>query len=36
MKIPAKNGLPFNGKSLCETCKWAHIVRGHRESEEFV
>jgi hypothetical protein len=27
-------GTPVNGKSLCATCRWAHCVRGYKESQE--
>ena len=27
---------PQNGESLCQTCRYAHIQRGFRESEETV
>jgi hypothetical protein len=30
------NGTPKHGKSLCETCKWSHIVHGFAESEVMV
>jgi hypothetical protein len=36
MKIQIKNGTPHNGGSLCESYKWSHIEKGHRESEELV
>jgi hypothetical protein len=36
MKIQIENGTPHNGDSLCESCKWSHIEKGHRESEELV
>ena len=29
-----KNGTPTESQSKCETCAYAHIMRGFRESEE--
>jgi hypothetical protein len=31
-----RNGAPLDQRSLCETCRHAHIERGYRESEELV
>lgn len=31
-----KNGTPVGNKSICDTCKYAHIVQGFRESEVLV
>jgi hypothetical protein len=25
-----------NGESVCESCKWSHVEKGHRDSEELV
>jgi hypothetical protein len=36
MGIHVKNGTPMHGPSLCETCAFAHVKRGFRESEMFV
>ncbi|MGA8222696.1 MAG: hypothetical protein WB780_13675 [Candidatus Acidiferrales bacterium] len=36
MKIQIKGGTLANGESLCENCKWSHIERGYRQSEERV
>jgi hypothetical protein len=36
MRPNVKNGTPLHGPSLCETCVYAHIARGFRESEELV
>jgi hypothetical protein len=36
MRTNVKNGTPLHGLPLCETCVYAHITRGFRESEELV
>lgn len=36
MSTHVKNGTPLHGPALCETCVYAHIARGYRESEELV
>jgi hypothetical protein len=36
MRAHVKNGTPLHGPPLCETCVYAHIARGFRESEELV
>ena len=36
MGIYVKNGTPLSGLSMCETCVFAHVKRGFRESEVFV
>lgn len=36
MGVNVKNGTPLHGPSLCETCVFAHVKRGFRESEVFV
>jgi hypothetical protein len=36
MGIHVKNGTPLHSPSLCETCVFAHLKRGFRESEVFV
>jgi hypothetical protein len=36
MSANVKNGTPLHGAPLCETCLYAHIERGFRESEELV
>jgi hypothetical protein len=36
MGIYVKNGTPVERPSLCETCAFAHVKRGFRESEVFV
>jgi len=35
-KINVKGGTPCGWNSLCNTCTWAHIVTGFRESELLV
>ena len=34
--IRVKGGLPPEGETLCRTCRWVHMQRGFRESEEAV
>ena len=34
--IRIQGAPPQNGESLCQTCRYAHIQRGFRESEEAV
>lgn len=34
--IKIKGGLPPEGESLCKTCRWVHMQRGFRESEESI
>ncbi len=34
MRPNVRSGTPLHGPSLCETCVYAHIARGYRESEE--
>lgn len=36
MRTRVKNGTPLYGPPLCDTCVYAHIARGFRESEECV
>jgi len=36
MQIKIKDGTPKHGDSLCRTCRWAHLVKGYRESEEVI
>ena len=36
MGIHVKNGTPMHGPSLCETCMYAHMKRGYRESDMLV
>lgn len=36
MEFYVKNGTPFNGPSLCETCARSFIARGVRENEVLV
>ena len=36
MSVNVKNGTPFNGASLCDTCTNAHVVKGYRASDEVV
>jgi hypothetical protein len=33
LSVNIKNGTPLHGDSLCDSCYWAHIMRGYRESE---
>ena len=35
-KIKMKGGTPYEWASLCDSCSWAHIVTGFRESELMV
>lgn len=35
-KINVKGGTPVGSASLCQTCSWAHIMEGYRESELLV
>jgi hypothetical protein len=32
--IKIKDGTPQGAETLCATCRWAHIVKGFRESEK--
>lgn len=34
--VKIKNGTPEGVDSLCVTCRWGHIVKGFRASEEIV
>jgi len=36
MSVCVKNGTPPYGPPLCETCVYAHVKRGYRESEVLV
>ena len=36
LSVNIKNGTPLHGDSLCESCYWAHTVRGYRQSETIV
>jgi hypothetical protein len=36
MRTHVKKGTPLHGAPLCDTCVYAHIARGFRESEELV
>ena len=36
MGVYVKNGTPLNGPSLCESCTYAHILRGYGESEAVI
>jgi hypothetical protein len=36
MSVNVKNGTPLHGPSRCETCAFAHVKRGFRESEVLV
>ncbi|HXZ11525.1 MAG TPA: hypothetical protein VEG64_03950 [Candidatus Sulfotelmatobacter sp.] len=36
MTIQLKRGTALDGRSLCESCLHAHLVRGFRENEEMV
>jgi hypothetical protein len=35
MSVHIKKGTPIHGPSLCETCMYAQIVQGYRESDSF-
>ena len=35
-RVCVKNGTPVEGQSLCESCRFAHILRGFCESEVLV
>ena len=34
--VRIKSGTPKGAESLCNTCRWAHIVKGFLESQETV
>ena len=34
--ITIKGGTPQEGESLCRTCRWVHLQKGYRESEESI
>lgn len=34
--LKVKNGTLIEGESLCRTCRYAHIQKGFRESEEAI
>ena len=36
MSFTIKNGTPVTSDPLCHSCKWVHMQRGFRESEELV
>lgn len=36
MELKIKWALPPEGEPLCRTCRYAHIQRGFRESEEII
>jgi len=36
MNVHVKNGAPLHREPLCETCVFAHLMRGFRESEMLV
>jgi hypothetical protein len=36
MSIYVKNGTPIGKPSLCETCTYAHLKHGYRESDVLV
>ncbi len=35
-RVFVKNGKPVEGRSICETCNNAHILRGYRDTEVLV
>jgi hypothetical protein len=36
MSVYVKNGTPTHGPSICESCVYAHVKRGYRESDMLV
>ncbi len=36
MSVHVRNGTPSHGPSLCDTCVYAHVKRGYRESDILV
>jgi len=36
MTIKIRNGTLAEGESLCRTCRWVHMQKGFRESEEAI
>lgn len=36
MSIHVRDGTPMHGPSICETCTFAQVKRGYRESEALV
>jgi hypothetical protein len=34
--LKIKNGTLVEGESLCRTCRWVHMQKGFRESEEAI
>jgi len=34
--IKIKDGTPEGTLSLCVTCRWGHVIRGFRESQELI
>lgn len=36
IELKIKRALPAEGETLCRTCRYAHIQRGFRESEECI
>jgi hypothetical protein len=36
MRLKILNGTPEHGESLCRTCRNSTVIKGHRESEEFI
>ena len=34
--LKVKNGTLIEGESLCHTCRYSHIQKGYRESEEAI
>lgn len=36
LTVKIKDGTPMHGNSLCDSCAWAHIVAGFRETDKLV
>ncbi len=36
MSFSIRNGTPVSSEPLCRSCKWVHMQRGFRDSEEIV
>lgn len=34
--ITIQGGTPQGGESLCRTCRWVHLQKGYRQSEESI
>jgi len=36
VNIKVLNGTPRDGESLCRTCRYVHLQKGYRDSEEMI